>query len=638
MTEHATTTPWGELPDGDPHAAHTPLVVPWLLTCLPLPVVFAASSFGRRELVMTMGLLGLTAVVGRARPVLLPAAAVVTTILLLLVTDPGLGWRLGVVAVIPLCFWMVATGASDPPFRWMPEARLFRPCLVPIGLSSLLLLRGDGNLRASAAAVALALLTAIATVVLADHVRQLLDHLAAHSQPILRAARGLERALGSVGHAIGRLLGTIIMVPITAVVIVRWATQRLVHDDPLVDRNVSPGNWVRRSGEDPEPHRMFSSAATFGSTDGRWMLRRTASTALSIGVVLVLLVTFIPDLHHAADVAQANARHVPVPRPCDPAVDPAFEHDPGYPQVLCDTADYSVRGRFSAVTTYRIADFSSETVNVKNGIRTTWHPPACDCRRIRIWLFGGSAAFGWYQRDDLDLASQIARRAWASGIALDIEVRAAPGWVIGQEQRLFEQLTVSGKRLPDLALFYDGGNDLMRQRYRDDVGNGADESETSYAEEDIDRLLRNGPFPWYADEALEATPANGTKHLSPEVLANHAMVRYRRDAELVRRAAAAAGIPVILAWQPLLVTSGRASSQKGALPPAEWRFFTRMVSAARPSIPSDVVNLSDALAGIDHPVFKDLFHHNIEAATIIADALFERIEPTLQSIAKTHGP
>jgi hypothetical protein len=59
-----------------------------------------------------------------------------------------------------------------------------------------------------------------------------------------------------------------------------------------------------------------------------------------------------------------------------------------------------------------------------------------------------------------------------------------------------------------------------------------------------------------------------------------------------------------------------------------------MLATAEPLIPDDVVNLSQSLDGVDHPVFKDLFHHNVESAGIVAGAIFQRIEPQLRAAAR----
>lgn len=613
-------------------------MLPWLLACLPLPTVIGATDLDGRALLLSVAVLGVTALTIRALPAWLPAVAAAATIGLTAVTDITLGWRLGILVIIPLCFWMIATGACDPPYRWMPDGRLFRPCLFPVALATIALVRDEGNLRRAAVLLAVACLAAIVVVIVPGAVDRMLHRLDSIVTPATRAFHWVEGCLATVGRMLGRVIGVLIMLPVTVLLLLRWVTQRIFGDDPLATPRSAPGEWARRSGQDPDPHRLFSGATTVGTPELGRSVRRFASTAMSVGVVAALVMLALPTSRDQAATTAAKVG-VPVGIPpedeCPAQSDPAMEHDPGWPDFLCDTARYSLSGRFSAVTTYTMSDFASPNVNVVHGVRRTWHAPECGCRRVRMWMFGGSAAFGWWQRDDVSLASQIARRAWEHGIALDIEVRANPGWVLGQEQRLFDQMTVTSKVLPDVALFYDGGNDLNRQFVRNQEGRGADESETSFTEEDIDKLLRQGPFPWRPPEAAvsSASTTPGAKPLPPEATARHAMNRYIRGLELVRRTASASGIHPILVWQPLLVAAGKRAGNPNAMPPDSWDTFTRMLATARPLIPSDVIDLSDVLDGVDHPVFKDLFHHNVAAAVIISAALFDRIEPELRKIA-----
>jgi hypothetical protein len=381
---------------------------------------------------------------------------------------------------------------------------------------------------------------------------------------------------------------------------------------------------------------MFSGVQALTPSGFGWSLRRGAAAFLTVGGVAVLVASLVlgpAQLLTSVDEG-LDGRLPLVDAPCSTGPDPAMEQDPGWPDVLCDTSDFAVNGRFSAVTTYSIADFESDTVNVTDGIRQTWRAPACDCRRVRMWLLGGSAAFGWWQSDDVTIASQLARTAWERGIALDIDVYANPGWVLGQEHRLFTELSAT-REPPDVAVFYDGGNELQRQRFRNEAGRGADESPTSYAEDDIDRLLRQGPFPWNPEELNERGSAPKSGQLPPAQTAEHAMNRYLKDLKLARRSADAVGVEPVFVWQPLLVTAGRAAGNPGALPDQDWALYEAMLDAALPMLPDNVLDMSDSLDDVGHPLFKDLFHHNAEAAGIIADDLFEYLQPQLRALSES---
>jgi hypothetical protein len=65
---------------------------------------------------------------------------------------------------------------------------------------------------------------------------------------------------------------------------------------------------------------------------------------------------------------------------------------------------------------YRVLDIETDTMDVRDGIRRSWAADDCadgtdDCRRVRVWWYGGSAAFGFGQRDEHTVASEFARAA-----------------------------------------------------------------------------------------------------------------------------------------------------------------------------------------------------------------------------------
>ena len=70
---------------------------------------------------------------------------------------------------------------------------------------------------------------------------------------------------------------------------------------------------------------------------------------------------------------------------------------------------------------YRFLDVSSKYINIRNGIRTSWSPPACSCRRIKVWIYGGSTTWGIDQRDDHTIPSELARAAFENGLTVDVE-------------------------------------------------------------------------------------------------------------------------------------------------------------------------------------------------------------------------
>ena len=69
--------------------------------------------------------------------------------------------------------------------------------------------------------------------------------------------------------------------------------------------------------------------------------------------------------------------------------------------------------------------------------------------------------FGLYQRDEHTIPSEFARLAEADGIPLRVVNYGSLAYVNWQEVLLLEQLVTGGSE-PDLAVFYDGFNELVQ--------------------------------------------------------------------------------------------------------------------------------------------------------------------------------
>ena len=281
---------------------------------------------------------------------------------------------------------------------------------------------------------------------------------------------------------------------------------------------------------------------------------------------------------------------------------------------------------------YRWQDFDGRFVNIRGGVRSSWRPPECDCRRIRVWWFGGSAGWGWNQHDEHTIPSQIAKAAWGRGIALDIENRAMPGWTLGQGVRTFAQL-ITTERLPDVVMFYDGGNDVANQLTRNAEGRGADESQSSYAEVEVGDLLSDPMGKRDHRFGVPRSAPPNTPIESAAAVGGHAMNRYRRDVRLARLIADGLGIGAAFVWQPLLPTSPRSAGGPDALPEANRRVWNGALDAALAELPQEVINLADALDDVGRPVYKDIFHTNEYGAKIVAEDLFGRTQPLFEELA-----
>lgn len=429
----------------------------------------------------------------------------------------------------------------------------------------------------------------------------------------------LVAAVDRIGHGLGRVLGTLAMLPATVVVLVGWAWRRLLRDDPLA----TTGSWA--------PHRPDRRAERLFVDDGvrPTRARRRRRVALAGALVLAL-----------GGAATLWLRHDP-PVPTSAA----FEHEPRFGQVWAEQQGFSRHVRFDPVTVFRFADYRSGLVNQTDGVRRTWQPPPCDCPRYRVWWFGGSAAWGFFQADMDTIPSALARAAWEQGVALEIENRAAPGYTLGNESLQFASLTAT-EQPPDLAVFYDGANELDFQIRRNDAGRGTDGSPVSYYDVHLDAIFSAfdrvvGLAPRRSSGSPDEATADDPQLDAPQ-LAEVSMRRYRQGVDLVERVAASVDTTPLFVWQPTQTTASQEADAPFE-PVDPWdrddrEWFRRLVATARAGLPSGAVDLSDVFAERTEPIMPDWPHTNALGAQLVAEALLPSVLASLGHSSSVDSP
>lgn len=607
---------WGQVAPPRDEGRPVPIVVPWLLVLAPMLIQFQRlyDPPGLRPVLLAVGLT--IAAFGLSTGRLATVVGIVAGGLILLpefgAIDAGKVW---VPAAGVLLLLGYALRSAVLPIGWV-NARVLRPSLVLLVPAAILLIRGYGLSRPAVFVMA-AWLTTIPLMLAQRPVLRLMNRVSVRTRP-------WTDRLEQLGKGFGRLLALVVLAPAGLLIMLVWVAQRLLRVDPLATVHLPGGNWSPRSSGDPQPQWLFSSGHAVGRKPSGYRARTLAASAIVVvavatGPALVALSNGSVDLSVAPPAECLGPTNF----------DAAMHDDPAWPKIACEFDEFASEGRFDAVTTYAMVDYEGDYVNVIDGARETWRQPPCDCERVSIWFFGGSAAFGWWQRDEFSPPSQLAKAAWERGIALDITTIAMPGWVLGQEARAFGQRLSEGQEPPDLAIFYDGGNELNRQYGRNAEGRGADESPTAFAEEEINVLLASGMLPWQEREARSDSIEREGK-VGPEELADHAMNRYLRDVDLATRLADSAAVDPVFVWQPLLGSAPARVSDPEAMPHPqvdEWRII---IGRALEQLPEGTVDLSNSLDDADRIVFKDLYHTNEYASAVVGEALFEAIRPRLE--------
>jgi lysophospholipase L1-like esterase len=252
-------------------------------------------------------------------------------------------------------------------------------------------------------------------------------------------------------------------------------------------------------------------------------------------------------------------------------------------------------------------------------------------------MYGGSTTFGLGQRDDHTIASELARRAWASGIALDIDNRGVVGDTHWEEaERLAWDVATLGP--PDLVVFLDGINEMqastrLKGETRQPVGLVKEDFWANYLAT-AQGMGMDGR--WAPTPASEGGPPGASVPATIPLAAESAEDLGRliaRRFELARHISSDVGrandVPIVWFWQPSIDSRPPMSGE----PVADGReWASQRYRAAADAIGTDVHDISGALDAVDEPLYWDSYHTNEKGAQLTAEAMFDDLRRQLATI------
>jgi lysophospholipase L1-like esterase len=297
---------------------------------------------------------------------------------------------------------------------------------------------------------------------------------------------------------------------------------------------------------------------------------------------------------------------------------------------------------------WRTRPASGRFVNVdEHHHRVTPMPPQPGGRPFRIFLFGGSTMFGMGARDEHTIPARLAARL-SGGRPIEVVNFGQPGWVMAQSvAELSEQLKVGN--VPDLAVFYDGANDVFSTMAQNRAGlpqnndnrerefNLTNESHRGalYREAVLAALGRTTGLLRKLQPARAEVP--DYDRANSEALSAANADYMAGNARQVRALALAYGFRPVFALQPVIF-------DKTTLTPFEivardaYMFVTAQFADAYAAIRrhpdlagnKDFHDLSDTFANRPEPYFVDFCHLGESGNDAIADRLAAILRPMLE--------
>lgn len=306
------------------------------------------------------------------------------------------------------------------------------------------------------------------------------------------------------------------------------------------------------------------------------------------------------------------------------------EAAPSPPDFWAEQAQISVR--WSPYTYWVMSAFDGTYITVgSDGLRET---PDYGRGTHDIYLFGGSTMWGEGARDAYTIPGHLARLLDENDTPQNVVNFGQSGYVSMQDVIWF-QLQLQQGNVPDVAIFYQGFNDILSAWGAGQVGVTLQE-DMRLNDAEAGRRLRAGQpvlrLPTLSLEDIDLSSA-GVTPVSAEAIVDD----WLANVALIEALASAYDVDVIFVWQPALIFKEplteseeaiivRTNDERAGL----FALYAEVDSLVRSRVTGNedslILLLSDLFAGSDEAIFHDLVHITEIGNAQVADALLPYVE------------
>jgi lysophospholipase L1-like esterase len=277
--------------------------------------------------------------------------------------------------------------------------------------------------------------------------------------------------------------------------------------------------------------------------------------------------------------------------------------------------------------------------------RKTWNPPDLPRDAEKIFVFGGSAAWGQGARDNHTLPSDLSRFLNAQAPRFRVYNYGEPGYTFTQELFYFISLLQKGWR-PQYVIFYDGFNDVYGANQS---GRAGSLHNLLHSQEKLmnkpGRLYWKAIKKWLAENIylydkvyhklyLRFHPENryldaGT-HLTDqelETLGAEVVQYYVRSLDILEHLSRAYGFKFLCFWQPALHTEAKVMPQEPTVDDLWDKKFGTLYRFTNQHLDRQTLphfhNISDAVGTRAHSFYIDLVHMTEEGYAMVAERIYQ---------------
>ncbi len=298
--------------------------------------------------------------------------------------------------------------------------------------------------------------------------------------------------------------------------------------------------------------------------------------------------------------------------------------------------------RFDAYRGYWSRPYASRYKNVDSlGRRVTIQPPFDSATALRVFMLGGSTLFGFNARDSTTIASLTAARLAARGVHNVEVVNLSQGGYNVTQEAITLLLELARGRAPEVAVFFDGQNDIQAVRAFGEPGHAFIEPRTQSLIDlarrgfgaELVGLGRHSAVIQRLRQTLRGAPGQGVRADTSVALCGPLAAYYRAVARTVEDVARARGFEAFFFQQPMHSTTNKPRSpwERTLLEHPPFRHCAASIdSAMQPEAGRLYFSLASLFDADTATAYTDQFAHLTEwAHEAIADRIAGVIAPTL---------
>ncbi len=292
-------------------------------------------------------------------------------------------------------------------------------------------------------------------------------------------------------------------------------------------------------------------------------------------------------------------------------------------------------------TYWTVQPFDGEYINIgADGVRYT--PSFFDAGvndAGRVYFFGGSTMWGEGARDAYTIAGHTARLLAENDLPQHVINYGQTGYVSTQDMILFQAQLAQGN-IPDVAIFYQGFNDIYSAYLQNYVGIPLREG-NRISDVEAGRWLRAGlptfslPGGTIPDNSFDLIASEG---INAEVIVS----RYLANVRMIRAVAADYNVEVIFVWQPAILFKDTLAGAEATIieqmesdNPGFIDLYREVDRLLRERVENrdwdDIIVISDLFVDDVRPIFHDLVHITEDGNFSVAQAILPGIIRELEN-------